>query len=237
MLPPRAVAALVQHARRVAAAVILTILALVIVADAVIFQYFGPGPEAVIFGLFLFWPVAAGCGLAYALVSEGRTVVRVLVLLMGLAGPYIAMYIAPVTAPLSLQIREHQSCERTRLAERHVAFLQEYMSAPRSVIFVSDPFVVVEGGYSLELCDERVRPENRRAVGTYLATHLLGREVTATLPPDVLSRYNPNTRRGVTDPYAQGPSQGFGDAPAVVLLDGTSVSQEINSRWGYATHR
>jgi len=208
----------------------------VIVADAVLIGFLRRGPEAAIVSLAV-WPVGIGCGLAYALLSRGRVFLRMLAIPVGLATPFLAVAIVPATAPVVEGLEGYLRHAKARREERHLAFLESYLSEPRQVIFVRYPFVVVEGGYSLQLHGVEVRLENLDAVADYLDSHVLGKQVTATFPADFLDRYHANTRRGSTDPYARGAARSYGDAPAVVVVDGVHLNREIARRWGYRPWR
>jgi hypothetical protein len=157
--------------------------------------------------------------------------VRVLVVLVGLAAPYLAGSIAPLMRPLASRIQALPVESRNREKREHLEFLQTYMSEGRSVIFVSSPYVVVEGGYSLALFGLRIPREKSDAARSDLEARLTGRKITATFPPEFMLGYNPNTRNAVTSPYARGKARRFGDAPALVDLDGAAVIPEMNRRW------
>jgi hypothetical protein len=233
---PDAAAGTASRVRGGAAKAALLGLVGVIGVDAVLIGFLRHGPEAAILSLGL-WPVGIGCGVAYALLSRGRLFLRVVAILIGLAMPYVAVAIVPTTAPVVEGLEGLLRHSKARREERHLAFLESYLSEPRQVIFVHFPYVVVKGGYSLLLLGVSVRPENIDAVAEYLESSVLGRNATATFPDDFLDRYHSNTRCGTTDPYARGAARGYGDAPAMVVVDGVHLNREIARRWGYVPWR
>ncbi len=222
--------------RRFFAASMLANMVLVIVFNAFANAYLGRSPETAILTLFL-WPHAFALGLAYAVASRGLMSVRVLVVLVGLTAPYLAVSIAPLMAPVVSRNNSQPKESRDQVTQRHMEFLQNYMGEPRSVIFVSLPYIVVEGGYSLALVSLRIPRENLDSATIDLKARLLGRKITATLPPDYLVSYKPDMRNVVTSTYARGKARSFGDVPAVIALDGVDVIKEIDHRWGRAKVR
>ena len=218
--------------RRGASLIALVSLVLAILVESVLTAWLNRGIEAALLTV-VFWPLCILLGAVFAVASRGSLAVRGLVILVGLAGPFIAVGILPVTTPLAEALEVSRLDASDRREERQLAFLQEYLSGPREVIFVRYPFVVVEGGFSLKLDGVSVPAENIDAVHEFLETTLKGRAVTATFPQDFLDRYSANTRRGTTDPYRRGPSRDFGDARALVSVDGMLLNQEIVRRWGH----
>lgn len=217
----------VRHARHVVAAVFLGLLVLLLLFAAFVFARFG-GPEMILFTLFI-WPLGVIFGLGHALVSPGRLPPRVLVVLAGLATPFLASELRDFAVAAGSSFRRGNVPPEVR-AELS---LRKYMETPRRVIFVSFPYVVVEGGYSLLLDYVEVRPENTDAVRDYLETEILGHSIRAELSSESLHQYLAGARNPVTAPYAQGPSATYGDVPATITIDGVIVNFEIDRRWGY----
>jgi hypothetical protein len=211
----------------------LGLLAATIVVLSVVIEFLGRGPETIVV-VVLFWPLAAACAVGYAAWGRGGLAVKAAVLLVGAASPFIAVWIIPATAPVAAALRGARHASFARSKEHHLAFLRKHLSEPRDVVFVQYPFVVVEGGYSLEVRDVSVPAENLDAVRDYFRTTLAGKAVTATFPEDFADHYTPNMRSGVTDPYLSGRSRGYGDAPAFIRVDGFLVNREILRRWGHA---
>lgn len=224
-------AALLRGIRRTVATASLSLLVLVIVGSAWILELYDVEWIAGLFFGPLVWLLAVLCGIAHAIAGR-KLVLRVLAVGVGLAAPWLAEQIMPTIGAIDAQIERSRVEAASREKEQHLAFLQEYLSEPRKVIFERYPYVVVEGGYSLLLDDIWIAQANPDSVEGSLASLLAGRKVTAAFPADFLKRYRVDVRRKVTDGFRTDRSRHYGDAPAKVSVDGVSVNSTLNARWG-----
>jgi len=184
------------------------------------------------FVIVVLWPVAflSAMGFRGAARISGRR--RQLFMAVGFLTPVLAFAVRPATGPiLGFLDRQGERAQEMNRVEQW-EFLQSRMSSPQRVIHVALPFVVVEGGFGLELYGVTVTRENSAAAQSYLEHRLSGKAVTAILPQSMFDRYNPGLRRGTTAPFRKGESRKFGDVRAVVFVDGAMVNDELVERFG-----
>jgi hypothetical protein len=233
MINPQPAPATGRRLRHYVANAVFAGLVLVIVGYAVIGEELQHGLE-MFFITFMLWPLMLALGVAYAVISPGSRFVRALVVLVGLVGPVVPSLVHDavdeVVNPINAAIEQRRCARKAEREERHLAFLQKYMSEPRAVVFVSLPYVVVEGGYSLALHDVQVPDGSRERLAPYFKGLLAGRRVTATFPPNFLAHYNSGIRSRATVEYARGPSQDYGDAMAIISVGGMNVNREITRK-------
>lgn len=120
------------------------------------------------------------------------TAVRAGLVLVALGALPIANAVAPALEPLARVHRQIRMADRSAahesLVQRHCRELSETLDGPRRVVDTAGWFVIVEGGYGLELVGVQARED----LPDRLADRLVERTVMVRVAPDCPHRYTPD---------------------------------------------
>jgi len=220
-----------ERLRQVVPALSLALLAFFTIVLSLGIEFLGRGIESLLlYPIFGFLTV--GCSIVFAVASRRSWLTKSVVIVLGLAAPLIAIAITPFTLPITHVVEEAVYRSGEKRDVRHLAFLQERFAEPQAVVAPLYPYVITEGGFSLKLYGPSIPVPNRDAAKEFFETTLEGKKVTAKFPPDFLDKYMAGGRRGTTYPYRAGESARFGDARALIYVEGELINLEIVRRWG-----